>query len=227
MVVRWKFGEGRTKIQSLFKPQRSFLTCSSPPTTADGRRAPGRQLTAGSVLRPAGFSPPPKRSLSSGLGVRSNNGVIGPAHRRRQHTASRRFTADQSPPPGLGGVQGLKGADRQLTSDQQLTPDRTFCRQDPHRRPFAPIQTQSAKPRWRHRLLTADSNPPSRPLTPTSRSHPRLGAGGHNADDSRPALDDSLLPADFSPPTGGVKPQWRRRRRAGGGGRGGKDKEGK
>lgn len=70
------------------------------------------------------------------------------------------------------------------------------------------------------------SVPPGGHSSPTSRSHPRLGAGGHNADDEQPTLDGSLLPADLSPPADGsesVKPQWRRRRRARG--EGGKDKE--
>lgn len=157
MVVRWKFGEGRTKTRSLFKLQRSFQTCSSPPTTADRRRAPGRQLTVGPVLRPAGCSPPPIRSAV----IRSWSAKQQWRHRSssppRQHTASRRLTADQSLPSSRLRVRGLKGA------DQQLTPDRTFCRQVHHRRPFAPIRTQSAKPRWRHRLHR-------RPVAPTPDS---------------------------------------------------------
>lgn len=129
------------------------------------------------------------------------------AHRQRQHTTGRWLTADQSLPPGLG-VRSHKGADGQLTDDQQLTADQSL-----------PSRLREGGHDGVAGFSPPTSVPPGGHSSPTSRSHPRLGAGGHNADDEQPTLDGSLLPADLSPPADGsesVKPQWRRRRRAGG-----------
>lgn len=157
--------------------------------------------------------------------MRSNNGVIGPAHRHGSI-----LPAEGSPPTSRSHHQ-----------DSECEASKAPTSRSP--------MTSSSHPR--HNFLPAGSSPPTirshqdsecettiaspaSPPTavppavghssPTSRSHPRLGAGGHNADDSQPTLDDSLLPADLSPPTGGVKPQWRRQRRAGGEGGEGKDR---
>lgn len=146
------------------------------------------------------------------------------AHRQRQHTTSRWLTADQSLPPELG-IRSHKGADSSPTTSSSPPTELSAGR-------FLTAD-QSLPSKLReggHDGVTGFSPPTSVPpgghSPPTSRSHPRFGAGGHNADDEQPTLDGSLLPADLSPPADGsesVKPQWRRRRRAGGGG--GKDKE--
>lgn len=141
MVVRWKFGEGRTKTRSLFKLQRSFQTCSSPPTTADRRRAPGRQLTVGPVLRPAGCSPPTSRSHHQDSECEASKAPTSSSP-PTELSAGRFPTADHSLPSGLrvrnhDGVTGFTAdgstaSSRPLTADQSLPPQtrnrRAQCR---------------------------------------------------------------------------------------------------
>lgn len=139
--------------------------------------------------------------------MRSNNGVIGPAHRHGSI-----LPAEGSPPTSRSHHQDSECETSKAPTSSSPPTIRSHQDSECETTMASPASPPTAVP------------PAVGHSSPTSRSHPRLGAGGHNADDSQRTLDDSLLPADLSPPTGGVKPQWRRRRRAGGEGGEGKDR---
>lgn len=221
---------GEKPNRSLFKFQRYLETCSSPPRTADRRRAPGRQLTAGPVLRPAGFSPPPARSLSSGLGVRDHNGVTGSSpptaayYRQMAHRRPVAATRTRSTKP-----QGRRRAARRRAATHRRQNFLPVGSSPPTSRshPDSEREATMASPASHRRRQYRQEATHRRPVAPTPDSEQEDAMpGGRNADDEQPTLDGGLLPADLSPPADGsesVKSQWRRRRRAGGGG--GKDKE--